>query len=269
VEHDQILQLFDELADAVIGSLGDLSDWELSGDRPTQYRHDVVVDELILPRLSAAGFAVLSEESGLVGRAANGYTVVVDPVDGSTNASRGLPWFATSLCAVDGGGPAAALVVNLASGERFRALRGQGVETTNPMRSVAAAGSDREGRVWRPGPGGSGCRDIGSAIIGVSGLPPEHGGWDQFRALGAAALDLCAVATGRLDGFIDIDRAHGVWDFLGAALICAEAGVLVADGNGEELVVLDPQARRSPVAAATPELLAQLLELVSSWTIGP
>src|SRR5207248_2509612 len=70
-------------------------------------------------------FGVLSEESGRH-HADRAVTVVVDPLDGSTNASRGIPWFATSLCAVDDEGPLAALVVNLVDGTTYRAERGQG-----------------------------------------------------------------------------------------------------------------------------------------------
>ena len=55
--------------------------------------------------------------------------------------------------------------------------------------------------------------------------------------------------------------AHGVWDYLAASLICAEAGVRVVDAAGRDLVVLDHAARRTPVAAATPELLDALLAI--------
>ena len=64
--------------------------------------------------LTGNGLGVLSEESGRH-HPDRAITVVIDPVDGSTNASRGIPWFATSLCAVDTDGPLAALVINLAS----------------------------------------------------------------------------------------------------------------------------------------------------------
>ena len=53
--------------------------------------------------------------------------------------------------------------------------------------------------------------------------------------------------------------AHGVWDYLGGMLICEEAGAVVVDASGRDLVVLDHAARRTPVAAATPELLDALL----------
>ncbi len=95
------------------------------GDRPGQYRLDLAVDAAVLEVLRAAGVGVLSEESGItVGDSP--IVVVVDPVDGSTNASRGIPWYACSLCAVDDEGPIAALVVNLATGTRYSAERGRG-----------------------------------------------------------------------------------------------------------------------------------------------
>jgi len=88
----------------------------------------------------------------------------------------------------------------------------------------------------------------------------------KFRFAVNAALDLCAVADGTLDGYVDVDRAHGVWDYLGALLVCQEAGVTIVDAVGEELVVLDHGARRAPVAAATPELAEQLLAMVTTWS---
>jgi fructose-1,6-bisphosphatase/inositol monophosphatase family enzyme len=89
-------------------------------------------------------------------------------------------------------------------------------------------------------------------------------GWGQFRALGAAALDLCYVAAGRLDGFAGI--AHdglGPWDYLGGLLVCQEAGAVVVDASGRSMVVLDHDARRAPLAAANETLLAQLAAAAS------
>jgi myo-inositol-1(or 4)-monophosphatase len=192
--------------------------------------------------LGATGYGVLSEESGLRGADA-AVVVVVDPVDGSTNASLGIPWYATSLCAVDDHGARAAVVENLATGEHFEAVRGQGA--------------------WRNGSpiGPSGATELSDAIIGLSGYPPAYLGWRQYRALGAAALDLCAVACGRLDGYVDCSRdAHGVWDYLGGQLVCEEAGALVVDVDDRELVVLEPAERRTPIAAATPALLDALVD---------
>jgi fructose-1,6-bisphosphatase/inositol monophosphatase family enzyme len=233
---------FHDVADAIGERLRTATDRGPSGRRAGQYAIDVVTDDVALRLLHDAGYGVLSEESGRTGPAGP-EVVVIDPLDGSTNFSRGVPWYATALCLVDGDGPAVALVVNQASGERFAAVRGEG----------AWRG---EGDRLTP----SGCTTPGAAIVGISGLPTGDYGWSQYRALGAAALDLCLVATGALDAYVDMSRdAHGVWDYLAGALICAEAGAVVVDAFGRDLVVLDHAARRTPVAAATPALLDDLV----------
>jgi myo-inositol-1(or 4)-monophosphatase len=190
--------------------------------------------------LHRAGLAVLSEESGLTGDS-SAELVVLDPLDGSTNAARGIPWYATSLCVIDDEGPRVAVVVDQARGVRFEAVRG--------------GGARRAGHPLAP----SGCRRLADAVVGVSGLPASSPGWAQFRALGAAALDLCAVAGGVLDGYRPVGTSWlHPWDYLGGVLVCQEAGAVVGEAGGAELVVREA-ARRRPVAAATPELLAALI----------
>ena len=242
---EAILDVFADLIAEVADALSELDDWGPSGARPDQYNHDVIADGIVIGGLHQAGFRVLSEESGITGE--GDITVVVDPVDGSTNASRALPWYAISLCAVDEHGPLAADVANLAIGDRYRAIRGMGAVSEDSELSP------------------SGCQDLSQALVAFSGLPPSHGGWSQFRTYGAAALDLCAVASGSFDGFVDVDGAHGVWDYLGAILICTEAGAAVGEGSGRPLLTFDTSERRGPVAAATPELLEQLLTMHQGW----
>jgi myo-inositol-1(or 4)-monophosphatase len=238
-----LVELLHETAIAVRQALDRLDDWGLSGTRPGQHRSDLAADVAALEVLGAAEVGVLSEESGLHAAADRDVIVVVDPLDGSTNAARGIPWFATSLCAVDRDGPRVALVVDLPHGRTFTAVRGGGASV--------------DGVPLEP----TGCTAVADAVVGISGLLPESLGWSQFRALGAVALDLCAVAEGTLDGYVDASSpsAHGTWDYLGGALVCAEAGAVVADALGRELTVLDAAARRTPVAAGTPELLDALV----------
>jgi fructose-1,6-bisphosphatase/inositol monophosphatase family enzyme len=247
----RVLGLFHDVADRVGQLLRTTHDWGPSGRREGQYAIDLVTDDAALAILHDAGFAVLSEESGRTeppGGGAQG-VVVIDPLDGSTNASRGVPWFATALCLVDDEGPAVALVANQASGERFAAVRGQGAWRGRGRAAGPLGGPLRA----------SGCERLGDAFVGISGVP-VGGGWAQFRAFGASALDVCLVAAGVLDAFVDMSAdAHGVWDYVAASLICVEAGALVVDALGRDLVVLDHAARRTPVAAATPELLEALL----------
>ena len=242
MDDDRLLAVLVDAAAAVTDALRGLGDWGLAGTRPGQYRSDLAADEAALRVLHAAGLGVLSEESGVT-EGERPILVVVDPVDGSTNAAQGIPWFATSLCALDDDGPRAALVVNQATGERFHAVRGHG--------------AFRDGVAIRP----SATVEVSEAILALSGYPPSHLGWRQYRALGASALDLCLVACGVVDGFVDCSRdAHGPWDYLGALLVCTEAGALVTDAGGRDLVVRQHRARRTPVAAGNRALLASLLD---------
>ncbi len=230
-----------ETAEAVATALRDVTDRGPSGRRTGQYALDVVADDAALAVLHRAGVGVLSEESGLT-RPGSGEVVIIDPVDGSTNASRGVPWYATSLCLVDADGPAAALVVNQASGVRYWAERGDGAWC--------------DGARLAP----SGCTQLDQAIVGLNGLPPAHLGYAQSRVFGAVALDLCQVAAGVLDAYVDcIVDAHGVWDFAGGTLICLEAGAVVVDLWDRDLFTLTHESRRTPIAAATTSLLQPLI----------
>ena len=233
---ESLLSLFDEVALACNRAVESMGDRRLPGLRTGQYGLDLLADEAALDLLDRAGVGVLSEESGLR-RADAGVVVMLDPVDGSTNASRRIPWYATSLCAVDADGPRVAMVRNLATGITFTAVRGQGARRENePIAPSTVA-------------------DLGSAVLALSGYPPERFGWRQYRTLGAAALDLCAVASGAFDGFVDCSPdAHGVWDYAAGMLICREAGAHVDDAFGRPLIVMDPEARRTPVASATADL---------------
>ncbi|HSL59807.1 MAG TPA: inositol monophosphatase family protein [Acidimicrobiales bacterium] len=234
---DALLELLHDTATAISAALGGVDDWGPAGTRAGQHHSDLAADEAAVTRLVAAGLGVLSEESGLH-HPDRDVVVVVDPLDGSTNAAHGVPWYATSLCAVDRDGPLAAVVVDLPHDRRYEAVRG--------------GGARRDGVAIAP----SGVTAIGDAFVGLSGLPERHLGWRQFRSLGASALDVCAVADGTFDAFIDCSPdAHGSWDYLGALLVCREAGALVVDALGRDLVVLEHGARRTPVAAATPALL--------------
>ncbi len=237
----ELLTVLNAAADAIAGALALETDWGPSGQREGQYHSDLTADEAAWQVLDGAGLAVMSEESGLRGSSEAPMVVVLDPLDGSTNAAQGIPWYAASLCAVDADGARAAVVLDLAHGVRFEAVRG--------------AGATRNGEPITT----SGQTVLRRSIVGVSGLPTAHYGWAQFRALGAMALDLCAVASGVLDGVADLSvDAHGPWDYLGGLLVCQEAGGVIADVEGRDLIVTNHQDRRTPVAAATPELLEEL-----------
>jgi len=246
VEALHIVELFREVAAAIHTEIHQVDDWGLSGNRDGQYNIDVSADEIAVRMLVDAGFGVLSEESGST-RGDRPITIVVDPIDGSTNASAGLPWYGTSLCALDVDGPLASLVVNQATGTSWHAIRDHGAFRNNKPIS--------------PSP----VERLSEAFVAVSGLPERHFGWRQFRCYGAAALDICSVADGTFDAFADLSvDAHGSWDYLGALLVCREAGGSIVDIADRDLVTRVHRDRRTPVAAATPALLGELLKAIKN-----
>ncbi len=207
----------------------------LSGQRSSQYLLDVVADEVALRVLHGAGFRVVSEESGVSG--SGEYTVVVDPIDGSTNCDHGVPFFATSLAVLRDSELVAALVMNQATGTTYEA--------------ELASGAQRNGQSIA----GSGQRDFAKSIVSFSGLPQRYLGWAQYRSLGAASLEICLVADGSLDAFSVAQHSTlNPWDYLGGLLIAREANVAVGELEDEELVTTE-RVRRRPIFAATEELL--------------
>ncbi len=240
---EDLLTLFAAAADAQVVALTPLvgSARRARTDRAGQYALDLVADEAVLGVLGPVGVGVLSEESDRSGPSDAAITVVVDPVDGSTNCSRNIPYWAISLCALDADGPLCALVANQATGERFTAARGEGAWC--------------DGRSVRP----SKAKRAEDSLIALTGMPARLLPWKQFRALGSAALTLCDVADGRVDGYLDaLYDMHAPWDYLGGLLVCTEAGAVVVDAHGRDLVTDAPEARRSILACGTPELVEVL-----------
>ncbi|HEX7132370.1 MAG TPA: inositol monophosphatase [Iamia sp.] len=237
---DDLLDVLVAASAAIGRALAATPDWGVADTVAGQHHSDLAADAAALEVLRGAGLGIYSEESGWT-HGERDLTVVIDPLDGSTNAARGISWWATSLCVLDADGPRVALVDDLVHGTRAVAVRGQGAEVDGAPAST------------------SGCTDLRRAIVGLNGLPARHLGWAQCRALGAAALDLCAVASGRLDAFLDCSGdGLAPWDYLGAMLVCREAGATVAGFDDRPLHDLSAPVRRPIVAGATAGLTATL-----------
>ena len=215
----------------------------LSGQRDSQYHLDVIADEVAVRILVGAGYRVISEESGVTGYGE--LTVVVDPIDGSTNCDRGIPFYATSLAVLRGDELVAGLVMNQATGTVYEAQR--------------RAGALRDGVPIRA----SEQEDFSKAIVSFSGLPTRHSGWEQYRSLGAASLEICLVADGSLDAFAVAQQSTlQPWDYLAGLLIAREAGAHAQDYFGQPLDTSTMVARH-PLFAATAELLDTMVKAQS------
>jgi myo-inositol-1(or 4)-monophosphatase len=245
MDEKSLVDLLFEASAAARAALDQLDEWGPNGRREGQYRLDIAADDAVVRVLRASGLAILSEESGNhLGSLP--LLAVVDPIDGSTNAHRGLPMYSTSICVLDEQGPWVGTVKDHVSGRGFHAIRGKGAW--------------RDGSPIEP----SSCSVLSRAVIGVSGVMQRPIPSWQYRTLGCASLELCAVADGTLDAYLPVaSTSLRPWDYQAAVLICREAGAVVSERNGRDLWIRS-DAPRAPVAAATAALMGELLAHVRS-----
>jgi myo-inositol-1(or 4)-monophosphatase len=182
---------------------------------------DHAVETLVRERLAQLrpGDTVMGEEHG--GSAGGpGVSWVVDPIDGTVNFLYGMPWYAVSLAAVRDGRSLAGAVVEPSSGRVWSAALGLGATCDGrPLR--ASAVSDPALSLLGTGFSYRAERRIRQVAM-IGGMLPHV---RDVRRTGSAALDLCAVAAGWVDAYLE----HGCswWDWAAAALVASEAGAVV------------------------------------------
>jgi myo-inositol-1(or 4)-monophosphatase len=229
------------------------------GDRTLEI--DAAAEELVfreLESLHAAGarFTAVSEERGTVDLGGGGTVVVVDPIDGSLNAKRGLPHHAVSIAVADG--PTMAdvhfgYVLDFGPAEEWFAVRGRGAWLNDrPLDRAFGERRVRE-RLELVGIESADPRWVAARASALEDV--AH----RLRAIGAIASSMCQVAGGRLDGMMSLRRCRAV-DAAAAQLIVREAGGHVAFIAFEDPLAapLDLAPHSPVVAARTPEALREL-----------
>ncbi|HUR61298.1 MAG TPA: inositol monophosphatase family protein [Candidatus Thermoplasmatota archaeon] len=210
-------------------------------------RADDALEQAILEAAKAYPVAVLSEEAGLITRPGAKWLAVVDPLDGSRNAGRGIPFHCTSVALAPLGGSLrtleAGVVRNLVTGDTYAAAKGRGA-TVNGVPVQPTAFDPDEVLVGI-------IADYSESEIQDAHAKPDH----HIRDLGSAALEMCLVGTGALDAFVVRRPWLRVLDIAAAALFVREAGGLVLDPvTGAELdVALTMEVRSGVLAAHNPE----------------
>ena len=170
---------------------------------------------------------VLAEELGGAALAPAGPCWVFDPIDGTTNFAHGLPIFCSSLALEINGVAEVAAVYDPTRKELFTAERGGGAFLNGAPLRVSSATLLVDAMLVTGFP-----YDIHSRVDEIIGLFGAFIGQARaVRRLGSAAIDLCYVAAGRLDGFWELDLKP--WDIAGGALIVAEAGGRITNMAGE------------------------------------
>ncbi|HMS11724.1 MAG TPA: inositol monophosphatase family protein [Microthrixaceae bacterium] len=216
--------------DALVRSMSTEELLQRADGHDDQFALDVEADRAVRTALVPHGLGVLSEESGFH-EGSGPILVVVDPVDGSTNCSRRISHYGPSLCALDASGPLVSVVHNIHTATTYRAIRG--------------GGATRNGTVI--------ARSVRRSVdLIMTGDPcRELDGPAWTRISGASAHDLCLVADGSVDGYVDHRNTQSIWDYLGAWLVIAESGGEVRERAGADLFDLGACADRRLVAATS------------------
>ena len=236
-------------------------DTTVASDRAAE---DAALAVLAALAAEGEGFAVVSEEVGERSFGGGGrWRVVIDPIDGSLNAKRGLPLYALSVAIADGpamGDVLLGYVYDLGNGEEWIARRGGGATVDG-----VALGSSRPLERLQ--------------LVALEATRPEHlapaaaalpGEVERVRVLGSLALALCHLADGRVDAVASL-RPHGARsiDIAAAQLAVREAGAVVGlpDAPGAFAdAPLDLIGRSRVVAARDDRSLARVAGLLG---IGP
>ncbi len=230
------------------------------GDRTLlidQSAESVVLAELDKIRAEGFGFIALSEERGAIDYGDSSVRVIIDPIDGSLNAKRGISHYALSIAVADGdtmGDVAFAFVHDFGPSEEWWARRGEGAwldhERLDPTLGERRA---RDGRLEVLGIESADPRWVAASIDSL--VEASY----RLRALGSIAASLCQVAAARFDAMVTLRRCRGV-DAAAGQLIVREAGGVIsftdcADPLGAPL---DATPSSPLIAARTLQTLREL-----------
>jgi myo-inositol-1(or 4)-monophosphatase len=214
-----------------------------------------------LERLHAAGesFTLVSEELG-ERRFGDGDSrwVVVDPVDGSVNAKRGIPFFALSVAVADGptmGDVGFGYVYDFGSGEEWTAARGAGARLNGEPLAPELPKDEIEILSFEATKTVTIAERVG-AMVGLA---------ERLRIMGSLAIALCHLAAGRVDAVCSLKGARSV-DIAAAQLLVRECGLAIdlPEAPPFESAPLDLQGRSRVVAGASPEVCARLFAALSA-----
>jgi myo-inositol-1(or 4)-monophosphatase len=222
---------------------------------------DAAVEAVVVGRLRASGlgFTLVSEELGIehVGDGGDGLHVVLDPIDGSLNAKRGIPFFSLSLAVADGpamGDVRFGYVYDFGSGEEWTAVRGEGAYLDGRLLGDERP-KDRIEILSFEATLTSSVAEQAASVVGLA---------YRLRIMGSLALSLCHLAAGRVDAVCSLKPARSV-DIAAAQLLVRECGLAIDlfEAPPFEAAPLDLGARSRVVAAGTPAVCRQLTEALT------
>jgi myo-inositol-1(or 4)-monophosphatase len=222
------------------------------GDETTAV--DDAVERAVLARFEELvdDYTLVSEEIGEVVKGSGRPWIVLDPIDGSLNAKRGVPYFCLSIAVADGptmGDVVFGYLYDFGSGEEWTARRGEGAWVDGERLGEVRPKEKIELLAFEATLTSS-IADKAANVVGLA---------YRLRVMGSLALALCNLAAGRLDGVCSLKGARSV-DIAAAQLLVREVGLAIDlfEHPPFEAAPLDLEPRSRVVAAATPELCAEL-----------
>lgn len=203
-------------------------------------------------------FTLVSEELGERRFGESETHVVLDPIDGSMNAKRGIPFFSLSLAVAEGarmGDVVFGYVHDFGTGEEWVARQGEGAFLNDLRLDVPGPKEEVEILSFEATRTDLVAEQVG-AMVGLA---------YRTRIMGSLALSLCHLAAGRVDAVCSLKQARSV-DIAAGQLLVRERGLAVdlPEAGPFEDAPLDVEARSRVVAAATPEVCAELYRRLSS-----
>jgi myo-inositol-1(or 4)-monophosphatase len=215
---------------------------------------DVAIEREFRARISERfpDHAVLGEEMGGSAAVPAGPCWVFDPIDGTTNFAHGLPIFCSSVALEIDGVAQVAAVYDPTRRELFTAERGGGAFLNGAPIHVSASATLLDAILVTGFP-----YDVHARVAEIVGLFGEFVGRARaVRRLGSAAIDLCYVAAGRLDGFWEKDLKP--WDVAGGALLVVEAGGTITNYAGDPF-----RSRGRDVVASNGRIQREMLDVIA------
>ena len=191
-----------------------------------KWAEDIIIAALVKAQREGETFTLISEELGVRKFGEGKKIVLVDPIDGSNNAKSGIPFFSTSLALLDGetlDTLAVGYVINLAAGDEFLAIRGQGAFKNGArIRTSATQGITIV------------AYEASSPATDLPRLMPLLTQAKRTRCFGSTALDLSYLASGAISVFATA-TASRAFDYAAGMLILEEADGVITDLDGTSL----------------------------------
>jgi myo-inositol-1(or 4)-monophosphatase len=221
---------------------------------------DAAAEAAVVARLAQVteGFSLVSEELGEASYGTGGpWRVVVDPIDGSLNAKRGIPFFSLSVAIAEGpamGDVVFGYVYDFGTAEEWTATRGGGAFLDGQALGAVLPKDEIEILSFEATTTAE-VAERAAAVVGTA---------HRLRIMGSLALSLCHLAAGRVDGVCSLKPARSV-DIAAGQLLVRECGLAIDLFEDPPFLAapLDLTGRSRVVAAGTDELCAKLADALS------